>query len=365
MTLKHFVRRTFILAAALIGAISCHTNGISEKKCIIEGNLSGVEGNGWIYLEDAWNGFEIIDSVRCYNGVFTMKIDEVEFETFATMTYITDDEEEDYEVRRFLLEPGTILIEGDLEEDRFSGAEGTAMNDLFNNSRNEFSEFYRNLTRDAAKIKADSLTQEIFTKDITPAFRLYFINQKMMEYPSALLLNELEKLPEPYIGLNIAQQYKAVLSERAKTEPQVDGSDMIPYYIDFTINDLNGTVINLKDIVENRANRYVLVDFWATWCGPCREEIPHLIDAYSRFKDRGLEIVGLAVDDNAERCNRYISENDMRWINACDDKEHGISSHYGIWGIPDNVLIDCKTGIIIRRDLRGEHLNEELTKLMK
>ena len=112
MTLKHFVRGTFILAAALIGAISCHTNSISEKKCIIEGNLSGVEGNGWIYLEDAWNGFEIIDSVRCYNGVFTMKIDEVEFETFVTMTYITDDEEEDYEVRRFLLEPGTILIEG-------------------------------------------------------------------------------------------------------------------------------------------------------------------------------------------------------------------------------------------------------------
>ena len=53
------------------------------------------------------------------------------------------------------------------------------------------------------------------------------------------------------------------------------------------------------------------------------------------------------------------------WINVCDDKEHNISSLYGIWGIPDNVMIDCSTGIIVKRDLRGKHLNEELNSLLK
>ena len=109
----------------------------------------------------------------------------------------------------------------------------------------------------------------------------------------------------------------------------------------------------------------MLVDFWATWCGPCRDEMPNLINTYNQFREKGLEIVGAAIDDKADSCRKYIEENGIGWINVCDSKEADLRSLYGIWGIPDNVLINCESGIIIRRGLRGENLAEELSILLK
>ena len=241
------------------------------------------------------------------------------------------------------------------------------MNEIMKCQRQQTIELYRNHAVPEYYAKSDSLMKTIFAGDLTDACRLAFIQNKAMGYPSVLLLQEMAKLSDRYKSLKCAKQLEIQLDGRAKTEPQVEGSDVIPLYIDFTQNGLSGIPLSLKSVVENPVNRYVLVDFWATWCGPCRDEIPNLIKAYNLFKDKGLEILGVSCDYDVNDCKSYVKEKGLNWMHVCEGKGHNIEpwTSYGLIGIPDNILIDCKTGIIIRRNLRGQHMIDVLSELLK
>ena len=132
--------------------------------------------------------------------------------------------------------------------------------------------------------------------------------------------------------------------------------------LDFTGETLDGEIVQMADV--RAESRYVLMEFWASWCGPCRVEIPHMKEAYERFRDKGFEIVSFTIDDEREDWEEASAEEDMPWIDLGMGPEAAAPKAYNVTGVPNNYLVDSKTGKIVAKDLRRHKLDEKLEELL-
>lgn len=112
--------------------------------------------------------------------------------------------------------------------------------------------------------------------------------------------------------------------------------------------------------------KYVLIDFWASWCGPCRRENPNIVEAYKQFKDKGFTVLGVSYDTKKSNWIKAIDDDHLNWnqVSTLDGWENSTSKEYGIKAIPSNVLVD-QNGIIIAKNIFGKNLIEKLAEVMR
>ncbi len=133
---------------------------------------------------------------------------------------------------------------------------------------------------------------------------------------------------------------------------------------DFTQNDTEGNPVKLSSF----RGKYVLVDFWASWCGPCRAENPNVVNAFNQYKDKGFTVLGVSLDDEKgkQKWLDAIKKDGLTWTHVSDLKywNNEVSKSYGISSIPQNVLID-PNGVIVGKNLRGKALLDKLAEILK
>lgn len=134
--------------------------------------------------------------------------------------------------------------------------------------------------------------------------------------------------------------------------------DMLP---EFEATTLDGRTTDLAGLCESK--KYIILDFWASWCGPCRREIPNLKEIYSKFGDKGFDIVSISIDKEEKPWLNAVKSEDLKWTNI-RDTDHKIADKYKVTAVPTMYIVDSK-GRLVGENLRGEELAAKISELME
>ena len=318
----------------IFGVGSCQND-----TCLVQGSVKGIQNGATIRMMDAWNNYEVIDSTVVKDGT-------IEFRSVIsrpTHVYLYQDH---HQLKDFILERGTIRVDINAgnEMDPFTGASGTISNDTYRQ--------LRQLAMEGDMDAMEELRKTVVSAEQTGPLALYLA--EVMSKSSFEALGVLDRLSPDLAEIPYVKSMRAELSRRIRTEPRAEGSDFIPLFIDMEYPDAEGNLISLGSVVNNPGNRYVLLDFWATWCDPCVASLPQLKEVYATYHGKGFEIYSVSEDPSDKRWKPFLKENDMNWINVLDinagRKDSKVWEDYALNGIPTVLLIDGNTGEIIARD---------------
>ncbi|HCC52373.1 MAG TPA: hypothetical protein DEQ30_10220 [Porphyromonadaceae bacterium] len=361
--------KTFRIIVVCIVATMCVACNGGKNKYVINGIVPDDMLNGETVFMTDYNEGIIIDSATVTNGKFTFKgnADDAMVIRLTLRNLYAE----------FILEKGVISI--DLS-DPYS-VQGTPLNNKLSEyttrstnfvleARDKLSGMDKSVSAAEKQELQSRIVDELFRKidelsvsflkehpnDALGALIFCFWMQNQMEQSSEKF-DEASKYAGEYI-LNFGP-VKQMKDFYGKVNKTVEGKP----FVDFTIERGNpdGSSVSLSDYVGK--GKYVLVDFWASWCKPCRMESPVIAEVYNKYKGDRFEVVGVAVWDNRENSLSAIKEDNIIWPQILDGQAIPTEA-YDIRGIP-HIILFGPDGTILARNLRGDNLRKKVAEVMK
>lgn len=345
------MRNLLILAASALLAVSCG----KTTNYTINGTVSDTTLNGKMaYLTD-YSKAKQIDSAMISEGKFTFigNADSASVLRVAVARMYAN----------LLSEAGTIEVQ---MASPVSTVSGTPLNDLmvkYNGQVDSLANIVR-ASIDANPQSGDSLAAQ-FHKDIDAIGEVYFKDNQTNKLGLYIVWDKLQNNREMTVAQldsltsivgPMAQDFgvfKNMRQQKVNKEATQEGK----MFVDFSGVNPDGSPAKLSDYVGK--GNYVLVDFWASWCGPCRAEVPNIKEVYNAYKDKGLVVLGVNVWDSKEAFEKAVAELEMPWAQLCAFGSQDQTDLYGISGIP-HIILFAPDGTIVARDLREQAIKEKV-----
>ena len=364
-----FLLSAFLFAFSLIG------------KFTISGNTKGLENGTKVYLEkpDDKKGLIILDSTQVNEGMFSFKGTVPE----PSLHFITIQGVK--EKLYFILEEVKIIVAVEKDSIAKSKVKGTKNNEDLENFKtkalliqNKLLSFQKLNAKKMTDAKAanDTIVINQLIKEFTVLqseltnLPVNFLTSNPKSFISLLLVDSMfndpshsvEQLKTTYNGLDSSLKNTTLGKSIYNKTQKVSAFEIGSKVPDFSAPNPEGKIVSLKQSL----GKITIIDFWASWCGPCRQENPNVVAVYKEFKDKGLRIIGVSLDKDGNKWKEAIAKDNLAWTHVSNLQfwQDPIATLYNIKSIPATFIVDAN-GIIVAKNLRGGDLRNKISMLLK